>query len=296
MKKILQSPHFYAFITSLCWSMAYVITRVASRYVMPYYLGYVRCVIASITLLLVLLVRRYPLPKPKELGWFAVAGAFGVTLYMNFFNRGAALVTTATGNVILAISPIVIAVAARGLFKEKLMAVQWVAIAVAFAGVVVLTVVSGGLTVNFGLVWLLLAVLVFSTYNLIQRHLAKTYNTVVITAYGFFFGTLFYSFAAPPAFGAFAAAPPKVWLCVIILGAVCSGLAYGFWAKAFSLAKNASTVSNYMSINPFLSAVFGLTIGDPIENSAIYGGVIIMAGIFLFNFGPGWIEKRKNAG
>ena len=60
------------------------------------------------------------------------------------------------------------------------------------------------------------------------------------------------------------------------------------------MAKTASTVSNYMSINPFIGSIFGyLLLNDPIESNAIYGGLTIMLGLCIFNFGPGFLEKRK---
>lgn len=41
------------------------------------------------------------------------------------------------------------------MFREKLTAIQWGAIVVCFVGVVLLTVFSGGLTMNSGLIWLM---------------------------------------------------------------------------------------------------------------------------------------------
>lgn len=90
------------------------------------------------------------------------------------------------------------------------------------------------------------------------------------------------------------AAPLKVYILLLILGCGSSALAYVCWTNAFAKAKQASTVSNYMFINPFISTFFGwLMIGDPIEASAIWGGALIMLGLALFNFGPRLLKKPE---
>lgn len=295
-KSLLNSPHPYALTTSVFWSLAYALTRVCSQYLPSFQIAFLRCLVAACTMVVVIAVKKIPLPKMKDLKWFILCGFVGFFIYMIFFNMGCTRVTSATGNVVLATAPIVTALGARVIFHEKLKAVQWCGIAVAFIGVVILTVLAGGFTVNIGLLWLMLAMLIMSTYNLLQRYLGrvKQYDTLMINAYSIIFGAIFLSIFAPQAFRTLSTAPPKAYIVLLILGVGCSGIAYCSWTKAFSVAKTASTVSNYMSINPFIGSIFGyLLLNDPIESNAIYGGLTIMLGLCIFNFGPGFLEKRK---
>lgn len=290
--KLLDSPHPYAFTTSVFWSLAYVLTRICAQYLNPLHISALRCTVATIVLIVVIFAAKLPKPKMKDIKWFILSGASGIFLYMICFNKGASTVTTATGNVMLAMAPVITAIAARFLFKERLCAVQWIAIVVCFAGVALLTFLSGGLTMNSGLLWLMLAVLAMSTYNLLQKYLSRTYPSLTITSFSFIIGTIGLSVFTPSAVGQLAEAPIKVYILLLVLGCCSSALAYCCWTKAFSKAKNASSVSNYMFINPFISSLMGwLIIGDPIEKSAIFGGAAIMIGLFLFNFGPGFIQK-----
>lgn len=290
------SPHPYAFTTSVFWSLAYVLTRFCSHYLPTSQISFLRCLVASLTMLTVIRIKKIPLPGPKDLLWFALTGFVGFGAYMLIFNKGCSMVTTATGNVVMATAPIVTAVGARALLHERLKNVQWCGIAVAFVGVIILTVLSGGFSVNIGLLWLMCAMLLMSAYNLLQRFLSRRFDSLTITAYSILFGTLYLCVFAPAAFRNVGSAPAKVWLLLIILGTCCSGVAYVTWARAFSLAKNASTVSNYMSVNPFISTIFGcIFIGDLIETSAIYGGAVIMLGLAMFNFAPGLPERRKES-
>ena len=286
-KSLFRTCHPYALTTSVFWSLAYVLTRVCTRHLLPLQVGALRCFTAAVTMIIVLVLRRDRLPRGRDMLWLALSGFAGFFLYMIFFNLGCARVTTATGNVVLALQPVITALGALLLFRERLLPIQWVSIGIAFGGVVILTAVSGGFSLNSGLLYLSAAVLVLSCYNLLSRYLGRRLDPMLITAYSIIFGALFLSPISPGAFQRLPSAPPLVWLCPLLLGTCCSGLAYCAWNKAFSMADKASTVSNYASLNPFISTVFGyFLIGDPVEPSAIYGGSVIMLGLLLFNFGP----------
>ena len=87
-------------------------------------------------------------------------------------------------------------------------------------------------------------------------------------------------------------APPIQWVYVLILGVFSSAIAYVAWTKALSLAEKTSQVSNYMFLTPFLTSILGFLIAGEIpEQSTVIGGIIILAGVFLFNYG----ERVKNS-
>ncbi|MPM79600.1 hypothetical protein SDC9_126639 [bioreactor metagenome] len=72
---------------------------------------------------------------------------------------------------------------------------------------------------------------------------------------------------------------------VVILGVLSSAAAYCAWAKALSLAKNVSSVSNYMFVTPFLTSILAMAIaGESVEASTAIGGIFIFAGLVLFTF------------
>jgi len=275
------------------WALAYVLTRACKPYLSSMSTAFLRCFVAACTMAAVLVISKKKLPKGRALLWFVLSGFVGFFLYMIFFNLGCPMVTSATGNVTLATTPIVTAIGARVILKEKLKWVQWIGIGVTFLGVVILTVISGGFSVNVGLLWLMIAVIVLSAYNLLTRFLGHSYDTLTITALGIIFGTVFMTVFSPKAVSEITKAPPVVYLCLLILGMGCSGLAYCSWTKAFSLAQNASSVSNYQSVTPFTSAILGyFLIGDPVESSAVWGGIVIMLGLAIFNFGPKYLKKQ----
>jgi len=280
------SFHPYAAITILFWSMAFVFTRLALQYFTVYSLGLLRYLIASALLLTVAIATRMKMPALKDLPWFLLSGAAGFGVYMIVFNLGSRSVSASTGSVILATTPILTALLARLFYKEKLTPLQYGAIGLSFAGVAVLTVLRGGLTVGTGLWFMFASALLVSVYNLLQRRLTRTYTALQSTSVSIFLGTLMLCVFLPQAGRELAGAPAIQYLYIGILGVFSSAVAYLAWGKALSLAHNTSSVSNYMFITPFLTTLLGLWLaGEPVETSTVIGGVLILAGLGLFRFG-----------
>lgn len=287
------SYHPYALVTIIFWSLAFVFSRLAMQHFSPYSLGVLRYVVASLFLLLIVLHMKISPPAVKDLPWFIVSGAAGFFFYMITFNKGTSMVASATSSIIIATAPVITALLARIVYREKLALYQWIAIAIEFFGIVVLALWNGSFTVNEGIIWLLLASLSVSTYNIIQRKITKIYKPLTVTAYSIFVGTLMLCIFVPDAYEEAKTALPIQFVYILILGIFSSALAYIAWAKAFSKAENTSSVSNYMFVTPFLTAIFGFVFAGEIPDlSTIVGGSIIMCGVVLFfkeNF------KRKKA-
>ncbi|SHI20721.1 EamA domain-containing membrane protein RarD [Sporobacter termitidis DSM 10068] len=293
--KFKNSFHPYAIITIVFWSCAYVLSRLALAHFSAYALGLLRYIIATVVMLAVILFNKMKRPAPRDLLWFLAAGACGFTLYMIAFNTGCETVNSSTSSVIIAIVPVVTSVMARVIYRERLTVVQWLSTGVSFAGVVVLTALSGGLAVNAGILWLLAAVVFLSLFNILQRKLTKTYSPLQTSAFSIFAGTLLLGVFLPSSIAQAATAPAIQWVYLIILGVGSSAIAYLAWAMALARAEKTSSVTNYMFVTPFLASVMGVVIGgEEVRLPTVIGGLVIIAGLVLFNLGGRW-QKRRSA-
>jgi drug/metabolite transporter (DMT)-like permease len=195
-------------------------------------------------------------------------------------------VTAATGSVVIATVQVMTALFARFVYQEKLKRFQWIAIGIEFAGVTVLTLLNSSFSVNTGLLWLLLAALALSIYNLLQRKLTKSYTALQASSYSILFGTCMLAVFGPSAVEEISRAPGIQYFYLAVLGIGSSAIAYVSWAKAFSKARKTSQVSNYMFVTPFLASLMGfLLAGEVPDRATLVGGAIILAGLLLFNFG-----------
>jgi len=280
------SYHLFALLTILCWSLSFVFTRLGLHYFSSQSLGVLRLLAASAVLALLVLARRMPLPALRDLPLFFASGACGFGLYLLVFNRGCETVTAATASMVLAVVPVLTAVEARLFCGEKLLPHQWAATGVELAGILLLTMMDGAFSANSGVLWLLAGSAMFGGYNLLQRRLTRTYPVLQCTAYSIFFGTLILLFRLPAAWHEAAAAPAAGLAIVVLMGVVCSAVAYCLWAKALLLAPRAADAANYNFLTPVFTSILGFWLaGEVPAASALCGGAVILAGLFWFNHG-----------
>lgn len=281
-----KSFHPYAMTTIFFWSLAYVNTRLALKYFSPFAIGFLRYAVAALAMLIVVLVQKIKPPKAKDMIWFALSGATGFFTFATMLNLGSRTVNSSTSSVIVATTPIMTAILARIFYKEKLTKMQYCAIAVSFIGVLVLTVLSGGLSVNKGILYLIIAAFALSLYNIFQKRLTRTYSSLCSTAYSIFWGALFMCVFMPNALNELPGMPfNQIWN-ILILGVLSSAVAYCTWSKAFSLAEHTSSVSNYMFVTPFVTSLIAFIVaGESVTAATIVGGAFIVAGLIIFNFG-----------
>ena len=288
------SHHPYAMATILFWSLAYVLTRLALRHFTAFPLGFLRYLAAALALVVVLAVKKTPLPRRADWKWFTLGGGVGFFLYMLAFNKGCETVSSPTASVVIATVPVLTALLARFIHGERLGAHQWAAMAVEFTGVVILTMMNGAFSVNTGILYLLGAVALLSAYNLLQRRLTRSYSGLQASAYCIFPGTLMLAVFAPQAAVQAQSAPPVAFLYVAAMGVFSSAAAYVAWAIAFAKAKKASSVSNYMFITPLCTTVLGFLMANEVpDRGTIVGGTVILLGLLLFNFGDRLTNRLK---
>jgi len=273
----------YAFGTVLLWASAFVFTKVALTYFTPSAIGVLRYLTASILFLIIVFSKRIGLPERKDIPLFLLSGAIGFTLYMITFNEASPFLTSATGSIIIASAPVITAVLANVVFREKIKLMGWIAIAIEFSGILILTLWDGVFTINKGILWMLGAAMCISVYNLFQRYYIKKYSALQATAYNIFAGTLFLLIYLPSAAMQLKAAPVQQWMVIIFMGIFPSALAYLWWSKAISLAEKTSDVTNFMFVTPFLATLMGFfIIGEAPTAATIVGGGIIFTGLLMF--------------
>ncbi|MCC3863652.1 DMT family transporter [Terrisporobacter petrolearius] len=276
--------HFYALITIVFWAMAFVFTRLALQYFDVYTLSFLRYLSASLTLVVIIYFMKINKPKKEDFLTYLLSGCIGFFIYVILFTKGTGLVTSATASIVIAMVPVFTAFLASFFYKEKLKMYQWLAIGIEFIGILVLTLMNGTLSINEGVFWLLLAALCLATYNLLQRKLTKKYTALEASTYSIFIGTLFLCVFLPSSVGPTLHAPIEHIIYVLILGIFSSALAYIAWAKAISIAEKTTYVSNYMFVTPFLTTILGFVMmGEVPDKATVLGGIIILAGLFMFN-------------
>ena len=275
----------FALITILLWSSAFPLTKVATAYIAPNALGFLRCSIAALILVVIGIINKIKLPrKPIHVLLFFISGGLGFTLYMITFNTGMLTLSSAMASLVIATTPVLTAIGASIIYKERIKPLGWACIATAFLGVAILLLWGSHLSLSSGCIWILCASSVFCGYNLMNRKLLSMgYNSVECVTWSILCGALLLLPFAPAAAAQAAGATWEALLTVVYLGAMPSAAAYLFWSRAFSMAKKTSDVTNFQFLTPLVSTVLGFIILGEIPGvSTLVGGVIIISSIVLF--------------
>ncbi|MCL1828216.1 MAG: DMT family transporter [Oscillospiraceae bacterium] len=278
-----QKYWIFALVTVFFWASASVLLRLTYGSYSAVTLAAARCWIASIILLIVCFVKKMPPPKPRDIPIFFVAGAVGFTFYTTVFNIGFSMVTAATGNVVMSAGPVFAAVLARFFFKERIRPLGWVFTGVSFGGILILMLWNGVLSINIGVLWVLLAAALLSSYNLIQRKLTRSYAPLQCSAYSLAAASVLMIPFLPAAVRDTLTAAPAAVVTLIYLSACSSSVAYLFWSKAFSLAKRTADVTNFLYLPPFIATLLAFVLFHEVPDwGTAVGGAIILFGIWMF--------------
>ena len=275
-----------AFITVFFWASSFPLTKIVQEVLSPYSMASVRCLIASILLLILGKFLHIRKPKKEDIMLFALSGACGFGVYLLLFNTGLLTLTSATSSIIIAITPIITAVIASFFYNEKINIIGWICICAAFSGVLVLLLWDGVLSINVGMIWTLCAAFIFCGYNIANRILAKKgYTSVEIVTYSILSAAIMLAILLPRGLRELSIAEAKHIFALIYLAAVPSALSFILWGKALNYAERTSEVTNFMFFTPLLSTIMGFIFLKEMPNMGTFlGGTIIITSIVIFNF------------
>ncbi len=275
------------FLTVFFWALAFPLSKIALSHFDTNSFALLRCMVASLFLCTLGVCQKIQLPKKQDIPKFFISGLFGFFFYLVFFNTGLKFLTSATSSIIIATTPIMTSIGSTFLYHEKIKWLGWVAIAIEFIGIIVLSLWQGTFSFNFGILWTLSAAFVFCVYNLYQRKLSSLgYRSNEIVTYSMVCGTIFFLLFLPQGVAELSTAALPHITTLLILGVFSSGVAYILWGKALSIAEKTSDVTNFMFVTPLLSTIMGFLLLKEVPSmGTLIGGAMILIGLVLFQFG-----------
>ena len=273
-----------AFIAIFFWATAFVLTKVVLKEVDVTTLGVLRYFFASIIVIFILIKQKISLPKLKDILAFVFAGFSGYAGYIVFFNMATLLSSPSTLSVINALAPAITAIVAYFIFNEKIKIIGWISMGISFCGILILTLWNGTLTVNKGIIYMLIGCILLSLYNISQRYLTKKYSSFDVSMYSMLIGGVLLVIYSPSSVGSIFSISFNSLILIIYMSVFPSIISYFFWTKAFELAKHTTEVTSFMFVTPVLATLMGIIIlGDIPKLSTLIGGVVIILGMIIFN-------------
>jgi len=267
------------------WPMAFSVIKIGLEYFSPLGLMTLRMLTGVVVMVLYVLVRRYPLPRGRDLALIAVSGLCGVGLYSYFINVACETITAGETAFLIATNPMFVALAGWRFFGETIGLKTLTGMAVAFCGVGVITLqASHGLTLEVGTLFAIASGLVFAVYLLLQKSLLGRYPLDMIGAYSCIFGGGFFMVFLPVAWDEFSLALPfKAHATYLFLGIISTAAGFLVWSYVL---KNLSRMraASIVYLLPFSATINAMwLIDEHMELSAWLGGGLIIVGVAIVN-------------
>ena len=271
-------------VTVLAWASAFIVFRGTAPYFTGGAVALGRLVVGTILLGVVVLIgRRWVWPTRRE--WIYVA-VFGVAWFGGYnvaLNIAEHTLDAGTTAMLVNIGPILIALGAGIFLREGIP--KWLAIGagVAFLGVILIGFASTGghLGSGIGILWCLLAALLYTTGVLFQKPALRRLPNAQVTWLGCLIGMLACLPFSGELLSGLHTAPVSGWLGILYLGAIPTSLAFSTWAFALSrMPAGQLGVSTY--IVPAIAILLGLLVFGVVPPIlAIAGGVVCLVGVAL---------------
>jgi drug/metabolite transporter (DMT)-like permease len=256
-----------------------------------------RCAGALIGLGIILLATRPSSLRTtrRELGFLAVFGVCGVAFVQLFYFAAISHLEIGISLLIQYTAPLLVALWARFVLKERVRRRVWAALGLALVGLSVMVDVWSGVPLNTtGVALSFLAAVTFATYLLLAEHAVGRRDPVSLLVYGFLFATLFWAIIQPwwsfpfdevaetvSLLGNLAGSSMPAW--ALVLRMVVLGTIAPFILMVGSLQHlPVTTVGLVAMLEPVLGALVAYVwLDEALAAQQLVGGAIVLGAIFL---------------
>ena len=273
------------------WGGTWIAGRIiAQELTAPLAAPAIRFLLAGLVLAGVALFAEGQIPRPqngKEWGIVTGLAMTGIFLYALCFFYGLKYISAGRGALVVALTPVVVALAAWFLGQERMTPVKLAGVVIAMAGC--LTVIGKGnpLALLHGAVgigeWLILGcVLCWTAYTFIGRRATKTLSPLAATLWASLIGSLLIGSTALLQGGTdLLAWSWQVWASVVFLAVGGTALAFTWFADGVKRlgAARASVFVNLVPVFAVLQAAFLLD--ERLALPVLGGGLLVITGVWL---------------
>jgi drug/metabolite transporter (DMT)-like permease len=222
---------------------------------------------------------------------FTVLGIFGLVPASAFLAWGIDRSTASNASLIYLTVPVITAVLASMILKEKMTLVRWASTFVALSGVLILSDIDWhhmqltNAKFLLGNILVLVACASSSFYNVYCKELLRRFTVLEVLVYGYVLGVIvsipLLVWIEPLSWYSIKLYRLSTWMSLLVLSALSWGLAMVLWAILLKrLDVSQASVSIYLL--PFLGVLISaLTLHEKITHTMVIGGIVTLAGTVL---------------
>ncbi|MBE0461228.1 MAG: EamA family transporter [Candidatus Aminicenantes bacterium] len=283
------------------WAINFSVIKIALREFTPLGFNGIRLVFASGILLLFLFISGEGfLVSKKDLLMLCILGLCGNTVYQMLFIHGINLTTASNSSIIIAMSPVFIAMLSSSVRHEKLNYAAWAGILISFVGFYfVVTKQSGNFQFSLkniqGDLMIFSGILFWAVYTVFSKPLLEKISPLKLTSLTMSIGTVFYiPFCLKDVREiSFGKVSFQAWAGLFYSGVFALAICYVIWYASVKRVGNSRTAI-YDNLVPVLTVVFAyFSLGERITVLQAGGALIILVGVYLARSGYRWLENKE---
>jgi drug/metabolite transporter (DMT)-like permease len=294
-------------LMTLIWGTNYSIVKHAFGEIDPQAFNAARMILASlvfVTIIVVVRARGLAARLPEALAgvlhtpapvsardWIGLAalGVFGHGLYQFFFIGGLALTSVATSSLMLAATPVVIALMSAAIGEDRVSRLHWAGALLSVVGIygVVGRAAPGERTSLAGELMIFGAVCCWALYTIAARRLMVRHSPLGVTGISMAIGTALYVTVMLPHVTAvpWTSLGAGTYVAIVYSGLFALGVAYTIWYAAVRQIGSART-SVYSNVVPLVAmATAAVFLHEPLSLLQLAGAAAVIAGVALTRAG-----------
>ena len=280
---------------TLIWGGTFIAGHIVSNALPPLTAASIRFSIAAALLLVLAWKREGGLPKlsMQQLGATAALGLTGIFLYNFCFFSALGKMEASRSALFIAMNPIVTALAAAAVLRERLNRQKWAGIGIAFVGATVLITRGEPMaalhdisqSIGIGELMMLGAASCWAAYTLVGRAALKGLSPIAATTYASLWGLGFLLITASRELPnvAWASLGWQVWVSVTYLGAFGTVVAFVWWYEGVKALGPARTAVFNNLVPVFGVSLAAVMLGEQVMASMIAGGLLVATGVTITN-------------
>ncbi|MEW6080883.1 MAG: DMT family transporter [Bacillota bacterium] len=274
----------------ITWGGSFVAGKAAVQEIPPFALAFIRFAASSLILVPWVLRKegKKALPGRKHIPLLVFLGFTGAFLYNIFFLYGLKFNPAGESSLVIATNPILTTIAGALFLRERLTAIQGVALALAFLGAMItVTKASPSMLLSGGIgphqLLLFGAPVCWAAFTVAGKKAMAHYSPVTSVAYTCVAGTLFFlPFAIPQIFGTpWARLSLVAWGSLVYLTILVTVLAFVWWYAGVERlgATRAAVFVNLVPISGMITAA--VLLAEPLLPVHIVGAAMVIGGVIL---------------
>jgi len=295
---------FFMLAAVLLWAVNFSFVKIALREFSPLGFNGIRLFFASLILMIILFISRegFSIAKP-DIWKIFILGLIGNTLFQFLFIHGLNWTTASNTSLVMALTPVFVALLSTLLKHEKIHWAGWLGILISFIGFYFVITKQAG---TFRFEWLslrgdffiLVGNIFWAIYTVFSKPLLQRIPPLKFTTMTLAIGTFFYlPFSAKDIWQLrWSEVSFQAWAALIYSGLFAIAISYVIWYASVKRVGNSKTAI-YGNITPVFAVISAyIFLSEKLTLLQILGALIIFAGVYLTRSGYRFFLKRMKKG